>query len=104
LVRGFLELEADALLIDLGAGTGDGTLDFFNLAGEGLVVTGTEPTAIQNAYAFVKAAVYRRLDRCFHDAPAAQALVARAAAARGPDRIESVDRQIKALEALDPPR
>jgi MinD-like ATPase involved in chromosome partitioning or flagellar assembly len=32
LVRGFLELEADALLIDLGAGTGDGTLDFFNLA------------------------------------------------------------------------
>jgi len=102
LVRAFLELEADALLIDLGAGTGDGTLDFFNLAGEGLVVTGTEPTAIQNAYAFVKAAVYRRLDRCFHDAPAAQTLVARAAAARGPDRIESVDRLILALEALDP--
>jgi flagellar biosynthesis protein FlhG len=102
LARAFLELDADVLVIDLGAGTQDNTLDFFNMASEGLVVTGTEPTAIQNAYAFIKAAVYRLLDRTFRDAPGARALVARAAAARGADRIESVDKLLDALHGAEP--
>ncbi|MFZ4739358.1 MAG: P-loop NTPase, partial [Bradymonadia bacterium] len=102
LARAFLELDADVLVIDLGAGTQDNTLDFFNMASEGLVVTGTEPTAIQNAYAFIKAAVYRLLDRTFRDAPGARALVARAAAARGVDRIESVDKLLDALHTAEP--
>jgi MinD-like ATPase involved in chromosome partitioning or flagellar assembly len=31
----FFELDADVLLLDLGAGTHSNTLDLFNLAGEG---------------------------------------------------------------------
>ena len=93
LLEAFFDLPADAYLIDLGAGTQDNTLDFFNIASEGVIVTGTEPTSIQNAYGFIKATLFRALERLFLRQPEARRLVERATLAKGPDRIESVEPQ-----------
>lgn len=59
------KLEADFILVDLGAGSTYNILDFFAVSNEGIVVLVPEPAAIQNAYIFLKSFVYRRLQRLF---------------------------------------
>jgi len=49
------------VVLDLGAGINQYTLDFFNLANTGIVTVLPEPTSIENAYRFLKAAYYHRL-------------------------------------------
>jgi len=61
LIRKFREIEADFVLLDLGAGTSSNTLDFFLLADRKVVVVTPEPTSIENAYRFIKSAFYRML-------------------------------------------
>jgi len=61
LKRHISRLDADFVLIDLGAGTAYNTLDFFVLANGGIVVCNPEPQAKIDAYAFTKNSVYRRL-------------------------------------------
>ena len=59
LVRHLQSLDCDFLVLDLGPGTAAGTLEFFLLAGSGIVVTTPALTAILNAYLFLKNAVFR---------------------------------------------
>lgn len=66
LIRKFREINADFILLDLGAGTGLNTLDFFLLADQKIVVVTPEPTSIENGYRFIKAAFYRMLRSCTH--------------------------------------
>jgi len=61
LMRHIRALDVDVVIIDLGAGTGFNILDFFLLADVGIVVLLPEPTSIENAYRFIKAAFFRRL-------------------------------------------
>jgi len=61
LLRKFREIQADFVLLDLGAGTASNTLDFFLLADKKIVVITPEPTSIENAYRFIKSAFYRML-------------------------------------------
>lgn len=61
LTRKFKEIDADYILLDLGAGTTLNTLDFFLLADRKIIVVTPEPTSIENAYRFIKAAFYRML-------------------------------------------
>jgi len=65
LVRHIMTLDADYVLIDLGAGTSFNTLDFFSLSNEGLIVCTPEPHARVDAYGFIKNTVYRKLRRQF---------------------------------------
>jgi flagellar biosynthesis protein FlhG len=58
-------LQADYVLVDLGAGTSYNVLDFFNMSDEGIVIVSPDPPSMQNAYAFLKSAVYRRIEREF---------------------------------------
>jgi len=69
------KLAADYIVLDLGAGTSFNVLDFFLVAQKKVVVLTPQPTAIQNAYAFVRNAVYRRLSRLSSQQPALQALI-----------------------------
>ncbi len=55
--------EFDLVVIDLGAGTSFNTLDLFLAARVHLVVTTPEPTAVQNAYGFIKCAAQRARTR-----------------------------------------
>ena len=57
------KLDVDYLFVDLGAGAGRNTIDFFLLAEMGVLVVVPEPTSIENTYRFIKSAFLRRLRR-----------------------------------------
>jgi flagellar biosynthesis protein FlhG len=61
LLRHVQQLDVDYAILDLGAGTHTNTLDFFLVSDHGVLVLVPEPTAVENAYRFVKAAFWRRL-------------------------------------------
>ena len=61
LLRHLERVDTDFLILDLGAGTSFNTLDFFLVADEGYLVVQPEPTSVENAYRFLKAAFIRRL-------------------------------------------
>jgi len=63
ILRALLKLSADYLLVDLGAGSSLNTLDFFLSCPQRLLVMSAQPTSLQNAYSFVKVALYRRIGR-----------------------------------------
>ena len=54
-------LEADYVILDLGAGTAPNTLDFFIAADQGILVVLPEPTSIENTYRFIKSVCHRKL-------------------------------------------
>jgi flagellar biosynthesis protein FlhG len=63
LIRHIQSLDADYVLIDLGAGSAYNTLDIFTLSDEGIIVTTPDPQARVDAYGFLKNTVYRKLKR-----------------------------------------
>jgi flagellar biosynthesis protein FlhG len=63
LIRHLRRLDCDVVIIDLGAGTTFNTLDLWLAADLQLVVATPEPTAVQNCFAFIKAATLRDLER-----------------------------------------
>ncbi len=65
LIKRLLALDADYLILDLGAGSGVNTMDFFLTSGGGIVVTAPTLTATLNAYIFLKNAVFRILSSSF---------------------------------------
>jgi len=65
LMRAIQKIDADYVVLDLGASTSFNILDFFLLADTGLVMTTCDPAAYLDAYTFIKMALYRRLARLF---------------------------------------
>ena len=63
MIRQLFSLEVDHILLDLGSGTAFNILDFFLTSNEGILVILPEPTSVENAYHFIKAAFYRKLKR-----------------------------------------
>jgi flagellar biosynthesis protein FlhG len=61
LLRHVQQMDVDYAILDLGAGTHSNVLDFFLVSDHGLLVLVPEPTAVENAYRFVKAAYWRRM-------------------------------------------
>jgi flagellar biosynthesis protein FlhG len=63
IVQSIVQIAADHIILDLGAGTSFNVLDFFLIADNPIVVLTPQPISIQNAYAFVRNTVYRKLSR-----------------------------------------
>lgn len=63
LIRGINALKADCVILDLGGDTSYNILDFFLQADHGIVVTTRDSAAYIGAYHFLKAAIYRKLNR-----------------------------------------
>jgi flagellar biosynthesis protein FlhG len=61
LLRAIRCLDVDHVFLDLGAGSAFNVLDFFLAAPRGILVVVPEPTSIENAYHFLKAAFLRAL-------------------------------------------
>lgn len=59
------KLDADVILLDLGAGTSYTSMDFFLYAPNKLVIFTPQITSIQNAYGFIKSSLYRLIIRTF---------------------------------------
>lgn len=61
LLRHLRKLDADDVVVDLGAGSGFNVIDFFSSADLPLAVVTPEPTAIENTYHFIKASWFRAM-------------------------------------------
>jgi len=74
LIRHITSLDVDYVLLDLGSGTSFNTLDFFLSADKGILVVLPEPTSVENAYHFIKAAFYRKLKKATRKTGVAEAI------------------------------
>lgn len=63
LVKAIRAIEADCVILDLGGDTSYNMLDFFLQADHGVVVTTRDSPSYIGAYHFLKAALYRKLNR-----------------------------------------
>jgi flagellar biosynthesis protein FlhG len=68
ILRKLRALDADIVVVDVGAGVSYNALDFFDLGARKLVVTTPQVTALHDAYAFLKSAVLRLLRQRVEDA------------------------------------
>ena len=93
-------LEADVILIDLGAGTSFNVLDFFLLSDVSILAVVPEPTSIENGYRFIKSALYRRL-RAVAPTEAARELVDAALDPKNPQGLKSPVDLVARVEAED---
>ncbi len=66
LFRSIRGLESDVTIVDLGAGTSLSILDFFLMSDGRILVVTPEPTSVENAYLFLKSALYRNLRPLAH--------------------------------------
>ncbi len=101
ILRHLVSLDVDDVILDLGAGSSFNVLDFFTAAKIGVVVVVPEPTSIENAYHFLKAAFYRRLRRC-QPRPRVQSVVQRAMDERDRRGIRSPRDLLEAVRGMDP--
>ena len=74
-IRELRNIEADFILLDLGAGSSYNVIDFFLAADEGIVVTNPEPMAVQECFNFIKICLLRRLRLAFREHPAVMAIL-----------------------------
>ncbi|EIC00843.1 MULTISPECIES: AAA family ATPase [Treponema] len=65
LIKHFQNVDADYLILDLGAGTHLTILDLFLLSPQGIIVTAPTVTATLNGYLFLKNAVFRLMAATF---------------------------------------
>ncbi|MCL2184105.1 MAG: P-loop NTPase [Chitinispirillia bacterium] len=65
ILNGIKSLEADYILVDLGAGSHSIVSDFFAAFPHNITVTDCLPTSIENAYGFLKSGILRGLIRLF---------------------------------------
>lgn len=85
------KLDADLILLDLGAGTSFTTIDFFLYAPNKAVVLSPQITSIQNAYGFIKSSLYRRLSQVFRQEPQCLELIRSGQRPDGGEKIDSMD-------------
>jgi flagellar biosynthesis protein FlhG len=95
------KLEADFILLDLGAGTSFTSMDFFLYAPNKIVVLTPQITSIQNAYGFIKSSFYRHLKTAFSKDYYAMELINRASTPAAENGIDSVEKLREGFKALD---
>lgn len=66
LIRELRQLDADLIIVDLDAGAHLNTLDLFLLTdNNGILIVTPEKTSIDNAFKFLRAALFRRIERFY---------------------------------------
>lgn len=100
-MRALRQIDADFVLLDLGAGMHASVMDYFMVADDGVVVIAPEPTSVENAYAFMRAAFYRRLrlSMISHDV---RKIVSTAMDERNERGIRTPFDLLREIEAIDP--
>jgi flagellar biosynthesis protein FlhG len=116
LLRAVQKLDADVAVLDLGAGTHYNVVDFFLQAHHGILLIVPEPTSVENAYRFLKAAFLRRVKgvdasfgirdliqevtRARGQRPLVPAEIVRAVAERDPDAGAALEREMASFKPL----
>ena len=101
ILRNLKKLEADHILLDLGAGTSFNILDFFIFTQGKIVVVSPFPTSVQNAYGFIKSSLYRKLTRMFPKNQEILRLIKRLVDPGSEERINSVVELVAAVDKID---
>jgi flagellar biosynthesis protein FlhG len=95
LIRHFAQLQADIIIVDIGAGTSYHALDFFLMADHYLTVATPDPTSVLDLYRFIKLAAIRRVLSAFLSRDAVSEALS--------DRdFASIDEVIQAVGETDP--
>jgi len=95
------QLPADLVLLDLGAGTHPAVMDYFLVGDDGIVVFSPEPTSVENAYTFLRAAFYRRMRHAMLT-HSVRGLVTQAMDQHNERGIRSPADLLREIETLDP--
>lgn len=90
IVQSIAQLAADHVILDLGAGTSYNVLDFFLIADTPVIVMTPQPISIQNAYAFIRNAVYRKMSRMAHQHPSLQEVIRLAMNPKNDEQIRTI--------------
>lgn len=93
LMRHVRRVDADVVVVDVGAGVSFNVLDLFGLGDLRVVVSSPQLTAMQNAYCFLKAAVHRFLRRRAAD-HAQRTAFELATSDRETDRVRDLKRRV----------
>ena len=101
LLRELSSLPFEYVLLDLATGSTFNTLDLFLAAEQRALVVTPEPTAVENAYHFLKAAFYHRLEASGEEA-GVEAAVKRAMQEQAARGIKSPRQLIAEARAIDP--
>jgi flagellar biosynthesis protein FlhG len=94
-------LPVEFVILDLGAGMQSATLDYFLAADEGVLVLTPEPTSVENAYGFLRAAFYRRMHLTLTSG-LVRKLIAQAMDQRNEQGIRTPLDLVREVEARDP--
>ncbi len=101
LINSFKDIDADYLILDLGAGTSFNTIDFFIAADAGLMVTLPEPTSIENTYRFIRSCFFRRLEM-FDDSFEITKVLSQATKAKINEQDSSPQKVLSLIEKSNP--
>lgn len=101
LIEGLAALPVHFVVIDLGAGIHPALIEYFLAADEGLVVMTAEPTSVENAYGFIRAAYYHRMGGAL-ESLAARQVVAEAMDQRNERGIRTPLDLLREVQSLDP--
>lgn len=101
ILRHLNKLEADYILLDLGAGSSFNVLDFFIYTEGRIVIVSPFPTSIHDAYGFIKSAIYRRLNQLFSKNDPVSNLIEKAIDPGDEERINSIFELIAAVNKID---
>ena len=102
LLKALQGLNADHLILDLGAGTDYNTLDFFLNCDYKIAVITPQPTALQNGYGFIKSALYRSITRTFGNNTLLAPLISRATDQNAQEAIASMTELVAAFTKVNP--
>jgi len=102
IIKALQQLDADHLILDLGAGSNYDTLDFFLSCHYKIAVITPQPTALQNGYGFIKSALYRSITREFSNNTLLAPVIARATDQNASDPIASITDLIDAFGEVHP--
>jgi flagellar biosynthesis protein FlhG len=94
-------LQADLLIIDIGAGSSNDVMDFFSMTDGGILITTPEPASIINSYGFMKNVIYRRFIRLLRNNDSVAKLIERGMNPDAEDGIPGVRELMDKLSAID---
>ena len=95
------QLTADFVVLDLGAGTAAAVIDYFSDGDDEILVIQPEPTSVENAYSFLRAAFYRRMRLAMQRSEVRQ-LVSQAMDQKNEQGIRTPLDLLREVEQLDP--
>jgi flagellar biosynthesis protein FlhG len=102
IMRQLRTLDADFVILDLGAGSSNMVLDFFIGADHGIIMMNPDPLSILESYNFIKLALFQKLIQAFHHSPSALKRVKAYADAETHRRFTTVSDLEKEVAQIEP--